>query len=111
MYAVLFFAQVPSHWNERFDAQNSTRVLIILGELAEDGQQFLDHVLLLQLGGENAKSSGTNTTNHGCIFLTELHKLFAEALFLRIGASIGMLEKGTSRDAAGEPFASSQTDH
>ncbi len=75
--AVLFLGQVSSHRDEGLDAKDSARVLIVLGELAEDGEEFLDNVLLVQLGGENAQFGSADTTNHWRVLLAKLHKLLS----------------------------------
>ena len=84
MHTVLLFAQVAGHGNQGLDAEDAARVLIVLGQLSEDGQKLLDHVLLFQLSREFAQFGGTYTSDHWRVLLTQLHELLSEALFLGI---------------------------
>ena len=84
MHSVLLLGEISGHRNERLDAEDTARVLVILRELAEDREQLLDYVLLVQLGCENSKFGSANTADHRCVFLTELHELFAETFLLGI---------------------------
>ena len=47
---VLFFGEVAGHRDERFEAQDSDGVLVVLRELTKDWHDVLDHVLLVEVG-------------------------------------------------------------
>jgi len=68
-------------------------------------------VLLFKLGGEFSDFGCADATNHGRIFLTELHKFFAQALLLCVGSRVGMIEKRACGDTSSEPLMLGQTNN
>lgn len=110
MHSVLFLAEVASDGDEGLNAKNTAGILVVLGQLSENGEQFLDKVLLFKLSGEVTELGGTNAPNHGGIFLAKLKELFAEAFFLGISTGVGVVEQVTGRDTASEPLVRAQAD-
>ena len=50
MYFVLFLGQGASQGNQSFNTKNADSILVVLLQLSEDWEKFLDNVLLLKLG-------------------------------------------------------------
>lgn len=109
MHAVLFFAQVGGHWDERLDTEDTAGVLIILRQLSKDWDELLDNVLLLKLSGEVSELGGANTTNHRRVFLTELHELLSQLVLIVVSLGIGVVEERAGGDASSEPVTRGKT--
>lgn len=68
-------------------------------------------MLLFKLGGEFSNFGSADATDHGRIFLTELHKFFAQALLLCIGSRVGMIEERACGYTPSEPLMLGQADN
>ena len=68
--------------------------MVILGELSENREQFLDDMLLFELLRKCTKFGSAYTSDHGRVLLTQFHELLSEALFLGVGPRVGLIEEG-----------------
>ena len=83
MDLVLLLRKVLGHWNERLEAHHSNGILLILGQLSEDWKNFLEHVLLLKLGGKLTKFGSACSPDHWSVLIAQLDELLSQLLLLR----------------------------
>ena len=101
---------MASHWDQRFETENSDGVLIILGELSEDGQKLLDNMIFVKLGRDLSELRGAGSSDHRGIFLAKFHELLSESLLLCVGARVGVEEKVARGHTACKPLSLSKSD-
>jgi hypothetical protein len=68
-------------------------------------------MLLVQLRREVTEARGASTTDHRCIFIAELDKLFTEALLLLASAMVARVKKAARANTAGEPLTLGELDN
>ena len=105
MQLIFFFRQIAGHRNQRFQAEDSDSVLIVLGELFEDGDDVLDDVVFFEEGGEVAEFHGAGSSDHGGVFVAEVDELFAEFVFVGRAAGVGVPEEVARADPSTEPVS------
>ena len=82
MDLILLLGKILGHWNQRLQAHDSNRILLILGKLSKNWENFLKDVLFVQLNRKFTKSFSACSSNHGGVLITELNEFLSELLLL-----------------------------
>lgn len=111
MHLVLLLAQVVRHRDHLFKAHDSDHVLLILRELSVRGEQLLNQMLLVKLGGKKSELGSASSSDHGSVLIAEVDELLPQLLLLGVGSRVSWEEQSAGTHTSREPVSSGQPDY